>query len=334
MAVNRQEVRAFTLNFENVVDAINKTFFEYFLRFIEEINLCGRVEEKRSEIEATLNVKNYSEKVKEVNFLPVVNCSFSIPKNFNNEEVACMCREMPLHAKGGFVENQYVTNDFKPIYQLDFSNQMLLSLLRKDEKSIDYVKQISFNRIFEKIKERYNGGEIIVNYFTDPISYTKLELQLSQQRDLETPLPGVTQTVYPGNSNYYMNVGSPNSKKDWLNNLNLFMEQSYIPPCGNREEEGFIYHHAFVGSFQSCQVRTEESDSKTEVKKKSRKRKLEEAATEEAKYEIDSKNVLFVLLYIIVLFVCLRNFVFADESQRIEQPPFEEATVAVDFRRI
>lgn len=268
MAMNNSTVRAMNFDFSGVHDCVHKTF-EFFLQFVKEIGYTEEVTSKRLDIESRLNRKNFSNILKEVANLPIVVCTYNIPKSFTGS-VEVMCMKLNAGSKMNYLTTQNDSSELKPSYQLDFSTEMINQIVLENDVTKNYIDQISKNRIFEKILERYSGDGIIVNYFSDPISYTKLEIQLSQQRDLESPLCGVTQTVHPGNSNYYQNVSTANGKKEWLNGLSLFLEQSYISPREvTEQDDSFIYHNACVTSFQSSPiVSTKSSDEVKEAKPK------------------------------------------------------------------
>lgn len=272
MATAIGEVRARCFAFSGVAAAIKEAVFENFLPYIVEIGVVEEVERLRNDLEKTINEKNYEKKMNEVKNLPVAHCIFNIPKNFDGQ-IELMCTKSTVGLKGNNFESMHLRNEFKPVYQIEFTNSMIKRLIAGDSKAVDYINQITVNRIFEKLKERYNGGEIIVNLVSDPIVCTKLEYILSRGRDLETPLSAVTQNLYPGNANYYSNIGSAVLKKEWLSEVNVHLEKSYFYNPGETNELGndIILHQAFVGPFQSIPLNL--CDGETEPKKRNRKRK-------------------------------------------------------------
>lgn len=254
--MNNQMVRVKTFRSSDIQDAFKKAF-EFMLEFAKETDSIEGAMLAREDIEKTLTKKNFEEKLKEACALPVVIASFKVPVDFakrTSDEFELMCVKVTFGTRSNYLLTQYEANEMHPNYELSFTNKMLVDYTRGDAVALDYVKQVGENRFFEKLGEKYTGDNVLVHLVSDPVAHTKLELQLHLQRDLETPLSGVLQTLYPGNSGYYQNVETGASKREWLSRLNLFLDENYINRKVGFEDDSFIYHQAIIKSFHSSPV--------------------------------------------------------------------------------
>lgn len=254
--MNNQMVRVKTFKSNDIQDAFKKAF-EFMLEFAKETDSVEGAMLARENIEKSLNKKNFEEKLKEACALPVVIASFKVPIDFgkrSSDEFELMCVKVTFGTRSNYLLTQYEANEMHPNYELSFTNKMLVDYTQGNPVALDYVKQVGENRFFEKLGEKYTGDSVLVHLVSDPVAHTKLELQLHLQRDLETPLSGVLQTLYPGNSGYYQNVETGASKREWLSRLNLFLDENYINRKVGFEDDSFIYHQAIIKSFHSSPV--------------------------------------------------------------------------------
>lgn len=111
----------------------------------------------------------------------------------------------------------------------------------------DYIDQMQNWRMTDKIRELYVHNKIInMVIVVNPILYTKLELQMLENRDLND-IVGARHNFFPGNISFYKE-GEDISNRQWLSSVENFVLSSYIKP---QDVDDIVIHQSSVTNFQS-----------------------------------------------------------------------------------
>jgi hypothetical protein len=187
-----------------------------------------------------------------------------------------------------------------PHYVISLNNDMIENCLKEGSSkeknaAIDFLKQVSRSRIFEKLDEKYNSEKYFLFILSDSVKKTEMEqLIVNEGCSFREKNMHASLRVVPNSSRNYSKVESPLSKKNWLRQVKNLQESMYIPNASSYVHYDVNVHSFTNGSSSSSPSSTSfigSSSHKVEKKKIIKKRKTDDKLEEPiAKKETKSKE--------------------------------------------
>ncbi len=275
MALDKNKVKILTSFEGSSYDEIMALCFQKFLDFCHSKNIVERSNQLRTEIEESVDSKNYSEKYLDIKKIPVCVSYFEITKGSSVSKITAFgeCHEEEYHSVGHWYQSISNKDDRRiPNYSIHLTNDLIEACLRSNfenqidklnsEHAIDFLNQIARSRILEKMDEKYLEDKYLLFIFSDPVKKTYLETIMENGgRTFKEKCLHALCIVNPNSSANYERVESPQEKKLWLNSLCENQKAMFI-----KKKDSIITYDISVPSF---------INTHTEKVKKSKKRKTE-----------------------------------------------------------
>lgn len=251
-------------DYSHDAEKLKEQFVQFFIESVINFNVVDKMLEKRLNLEKQISEDGYvgNDVRSEIANLPVVFGSVAIPYQKPSKDVEGMVILTNYDQKEEFVEKGNMNFNGLPVYNIEMTASSFKDSL--DENGMrDYLNQLIRNRLEEKIREKFQGSFIVFNLIVDPVLHSKLELCITQNRNVDEQLVGVVQSFFPGNANYYRDLALPSAKKECLNEIKEFLRHSYI-----KRDTKHVSHLTMVESFYTAPVCYDESEGRVQKRKR------------------------------------------------------------------
>ena len=278
MAMEKNKVKILNNSVGESYDDVIEKCLNHFLSFCKKTDIVERSNEARRELEKTINRENFDEKSGTIKQIPCVGSSFRIDKS--NFEYLGDSREEQYGSFANFIQNQLSLDDRNlPSYSIYLNNDLIENALMSDfdsddskrqhQEAVNFLKQVSKCRIFEKLDEKYLLDSYYLFIVSHPVLKTELEVIIQNEgRNFQEKSPYSLLLVSPYNSRNFEKVDSAQEKKDWLQTISDNQRALYIKPGKGESTLKYDFNLTrFVNGPQQS--------------KKTRKRKFSEVEIEE-----------------------------------------------------